>query len=48
LHFARKTGGVLPMVKPIARLPDGLSITRGATLASLLVTIFAPNKAKLH
>lgn len=45
-HFSRKTGGVLPVVKPIVRLPNGLSITRGATLASLLVTIFAPQRAK--
>lgn len=46
--FSRKTGGTLPTIRPIARLPNGLSLTRGATLASLLVTIFAPQRAKLH
>lgn len=34
----------LPMIKPIFRLPNGLSITRGATLASLLATMFAPSR----
>lgn len=46
--FSRKTGGTLPIVRPVAKLPNGLSLTRGATLVSLLVTIFAPNKAKPH
>lgn len=36
--------GVLPTIKPAWRLPNGLSLTRGATLASLLVTIFAPGR----
>lgn len=34
----------LPTIKPIFRLPNGLSITRGATLASLLATMFAPSR----
>lgn len=46
--FSRKIGGALPVVRPVAKLPNGLSLTRGATLVSLLVTIFAPNKAKPH
>lgn len=44
--FFRKVDGSLPVVKPILRLPNGLSITRGLTLASLLTQIFAPAKAR--
>lgn len=44
LGFTRKLPRTMPTVKPILRLPNGLSITRGATLASLLVTIFSPTK----
>lgn len=36
--------GTLPTIKPTFRCPNGLSLTRGATLASLLVTIFAPGR----
>lgn len=43
--FYRKVGGALPIVKPILRLPNGLSITRGLTLTSLLIQIFSPSKA---
>lgn len=43
--FARMVGGSLPIVKPILRLPNGLSITRGLTLTSLLIQIFSPSKA---
>lgn len=43
--FSRKCGGSLPIVKPIIRLPNGLSLSRGATAVSLLVTMFAPKKA---
>lgn len=43
--FYRKVGGSLPVVKPIIRLPNGLSITRGLTLTSLLIQIFSPAKA---
>lgn len=45
IGFRRQVGGTLPTVKPILRLPNGLSITRGATLASLIVQLFAPKKA---
>lgn len=45
LSFFRKVNGALPVVKPILRLPDGLSITRGLTLVSLLIQIFSPRKA---
>lgn len=40
-EFSRNTVSTLPWVKPVFRLPNGLSLTRGATLASLLVTIFS-------
>lgn len=43
-EFSRKCGGVLPTVRPIVRVPSGLSLSRGATLASLLVTMFSPKK----
>lgn len=36
----------LPLVKPTISLPDKLSLSRAATSASLLVSIFAPHKAK--
>ena len=46
IGFRRQVGGVsLPAVKPFLRLPNGLSITRGATLASLIVQLFAPKRA---
>lgn len=45
-YFVRKVGGVLPVVKPILRMPNGLSLTRGLTLSSLLVQLFAPSKAR--
>lgn len=38
------SSGSLPTVTPIFRLPNGLSLSRGATLASLLVTIFSPSR----
>ena len=44
LWFSRHLQTELPVVKPILRLPNGLSLTRGATLASLLATMFAPSK----
>lgn len=44
--FSRYIPSTLPTVKPILRLPNGLSLTRGATLASLLATMFAPSKQK--
>lgn len=38
--------GIMPEVKPkLTFLKNGLSITRGATLCSLLVTMFSPKKA---
>lgn len=45
ISFFRKVGGVLPVVKPILRIPNGLSITRGLTLTSLLIQIFSPTRA---
>lgn len=45
LTFARKIGGNFPIIKPILKLPNGLSITRGLTLTSLLIQIFSPTKA---
>lgn len=45
VSFFRKVDGSLPVVKPILRLPNGLSITRGLTLTSLLIQIFSPSKA---
>lgn len=45
-YFVRKVGGVLPIVKPILRIPNGLSLTRGLTLSSLLIQLFAPEKAR--
>lgn len=44
LWFSRHLQTELPAIKPIFRLPNGLSLTRGATLASLLATMFAPSK----
>lgn len=35
----------LPLVKPVLRFPDSLSMSRGATLSSLLTTMFAPRGA---
>lgn len=43
--FARKIGGTFPIIKPIFKVPNGLSITRGLTLTSLLIQIFSPSKA---
>lgn len=40
--YVRGTVTTLPRVKIVAQLPNGLSVTRGATLASLLVQLFAP------
>lgn len=45
LWFNRYVLGGLPLVKPTLSLPDKLSLSRAATAASLLVTIFAPKKA---
>lgn len=42
--FSRYILSNLPLVKPIFRLPNGLSLSRGATLASLLATMFAPSR----
>lgn len=42
--FSRNILPELPLIKPIMRVPNGLSITRGATLASLLATMFAPSR----
>lgn len=42
--FSRYILTELPLVKPIFRLPNGLSLSRGATLASLLATMFAPSR----
>ena len=45
IGFKRVCGGTIPPVRPYIRLPNGLSITRGATLASLIVQLFAPKRA---
>lgn len=42
--FMRTVDGSLPTVKPTFRIPNGLSVTRGATLVSLIVQLFAPRK----
>lgn len=42
--FSRHVVSNLPLVRPIFRLPNGLSLSRGATLASLLATMFAPSR----
>lgn len=42
--FSRHVVSSLPLVKPQLRLPNGLSLSRGATLASLLTTMFAPTR----
>lgn len=34
-----------PTIKPVVKLPNGLSLTRGATLVSLLISIFTPKLA---
>lgn len=44
LGFSRKTGGTLPFFKPYLAMPKELSASRGATLASLLVTWFTPKR----
>lgn len=44
--FSRRTGATLPTVKPIVKLPNGLSITRGLTLSSLIVQLFSPKGFK--
>lgn len=46
--FTRRTGGVMPLIRPKLVLPNGLSITRGATAVSLLITMFTPEKAAKH
>lgn len=43
--FTRMVGGSLPIIKPIFRIPNGLSITRGLTLTSLLIQLFSPARA---
>lgn len=44
--FSRYCPTALPPVMPKIGFPAELSLSRGATLASLLVTIFAPSKRK--
>lgn len=44
-YFTRKVGGVLPIIRPKFQVPNGLSLSRGATAVSLLITMFAPSKA---
>lgn len=41
--FARTLPRNLPPVRPVVRLPNGLSLSRGATAISLLVTLFSPS-----
>lgn len=42
--YARRKVKNLPTVRLVHRLPNGLSVTRGATLASLVVQLFAPKR----
>lgn len=42
--FSRHVVSELPLVKPVWHIPNGLSLSRGATLASLLTTMFAPTR----
>lgn len=42
--YARRKVKTLPTVRLVHRLPNGLSVTRGATLASLVVQLFAPKR----
>lgn len=44
LWFSRHMPSSMPTVAPKLQLPNGLSLTRGATLASLLATMFAPSR----
>lgn len=46
LRFNRYVLPGLPLVKPTLSLPNKLSLSRAATSASLLVSIFAPHRAK--
>lgn len=45
--FTRNTVQTLPFVKPVFRLPNGLSLTRGMTAVSLLISMFSPNQRAL-
>lgn len=45
LYFDRTPLTEMPFVKPYFRLPAGLSLSRGATSVSLLLTMFAPKRA---
>lgn len=42
--FSRHIVATPPLVMPSWRIPNGLSLSRGATLASLLTTMFAPKR----
>lgn len=42
--YSRRKVKTLPTVRLVHRLPNGLSVTRGATLASLVVQLFAPKR----
>lgn len=42
--YGRRKVTTLPKVSLVHRLPNGLSVTRGATLASLVVQLFAPKR----
>lgn len=42
--FTRNTVSSMPLLRPIIRFPTSLSRSRGATLVSLLVTMFTPDK----
>lgn len=46
LRFNRYVLPEMPLVKPTISLPNKLSLSRAATSASLLVSIFAPYRAK--
>lgn len=37
--------GNLPLIKPFFRIPNGLSLSRGATAVSLLIALFTPGPA---
>lgn len=46
--FSRFVVSNLPFVPPYARVPDGLSLTRGATALSLLIQLFTPASVKTN
>lgn len=45
--FTRNKVNTLPYVKPVFRLPNGLSLSRGATAIALLISIFSPKQRAL-